>query len=174
MEEVWVDESGLISLTAVKCFGQVSPGNKAYTIFQIVACLLIQDCGLSPFSQESHFHPNWVEMEVWKEKLTPLSWIKCISPGREGTGLKVPKFPSHLCPPTACSSAGAAKPGAVRGSGGGGSAGRGQKCHCSPGAPGVTAAAEVALEWPAWPDPAWSEPGLRREEEEQGIALLSV
>lgn len=64
-----------------------------------------------------------------------------------------------------------------RGSGGGGAVGRGQKCHCSGrgswglsgSLPGAAEAAPGA--GPAWPYPARSEPRLRREEVEQGIAL---
>lgn len=86
-------------------------------------------------------------MEVWKEKLAPLSWIKCTSPGREGTGLKVPKFPSASVRPQPVPQQEQQRQGAARGSGGGGAARRGQQWHwhCSARAPGVTArAAELA------------------------------
>lgn len=100
------------------------------------------DCALSPNppsllpAKREPFSPKLSGgVEVWREKGAPLSWIKCISPCREETGLQVPEFPSHLCPHTAHSSA---VPGAATGSGGGGAAGRGQKrhCHCSAGAQG--------------------------------------
>lgn len=70
------------------------------------------DCGLSPNPPSllpakrkgSHFHSNWVEMEVWKEKWAPLIWINCISRKR-GARFEGPQIPFPTLS-TACSFSG--------------------------------------------------------------------